>query len=484
MLALLAMTACDEPSRVVAPQPVDPPLQAPAKEGDLDFAVTTWPQQVLAEFETTLETAPLSRDRIVNVEWRFADGTLARGSKIRHTFDREGVTAVLIRATTEAGTLVQKQVTIKVTKSISALAQTLVGIVPGGVHTCAVDVASTLQCWGYNGDGNLGNGSSVNSPLPVAVLGGVQFAQVATGFSHSCALTTAGTAYCWGRNYDGQLGDGTTTGRSMPTPVSTNLMFASIDVGFSHSCAVTDAGVAYCWGSNSLGQLGTAAVSQSSTPVAVSGSHTFNYVRAGYNHSCGLDLAGAAWCWGANNRGQIGNNAGGVTDTDNVTVPTAVAGGNVFTDIDIGGTHNCGIVGGRVYCWGWNGMGQVGANGGTTCVGQPCFKTPARIQGGRRYSAVTAGTAHSCGIDTSGAAYCWGFNGSGQLGDGTTINRADDTKQAGAIQFKMLRAGGSFTCGVSIANVGYCWGSNNTGKLGLGDTVNRLSPTQLTAILF
>ena len=489
VLVALALVACDDPARVAAPEPESAPAGATSGEqhGDAGLAVSTWPRSLIAEFETELEATPVSRGRIVNVEWRFADGTVARGQKVRHTFAREGVTSVFVRGTTESGDVMQKQLVMRVTASIASLATTLVGIVPGGVHNCAIDAAAALSCWGFNGDGNLGNNSTANSFAPVTPLAGVQFAQIATGFSHSCALSTGGVAYCWGRNYDGQLGDGTTTFRSVPTPVATSMTFASIDVGFSHSCAVTELGAAYCWGSNALGQIGDdSGVAERHTPTAVSGGpSSFSFVRAGYNHTCGLAATGgAAYCWGSNNRGQIGNGSGGVAETDVAAVPTAVAGGHVFSDLDIGGTHNCGIVVDRVYCWGWNSVGQIGALGATSCVGQPCFKIPIRIQGGGRYVAVTAGNSHSCAITSTGQGYCWGNNSSGQLGDGTTVNRDDDTRQAGSVQFKTIRAGGSFTCGVSISNVGYCWGNNSSGKLGLGDTTNRLTPVAIPGMSF
>ncbi len=482
-LFALALASCGDPTDPTAPAP-SPDTPATAVAGGL--AISTSPRTVIADFETELAAAVPTRG-VLNVEWRFADGSVARGARVRHTFRREGRTTVVVRATDETGHVTARAVELRVGAGIATLAQTLRGIVPGGVHTCAIDAAAALWCWGFNGNGNLGIGSTTNTMSPVAVSGGISFAQIATGFSHSCALTTTGAAYCWGRNLNGQLGDGTKIDRSSPTPVSTTLSFASIDVGFSHSCGVTEAGATHCWGSNSLGQLGAGAlVSEQLTPGPVSGGPAaFSYVRAGYNHTCGLDTAGTVWCWGANNRGQAGNGLGGLTETDRVTTPTSVTAPGAFTDLDVGGTHNCGIISQQVYCWGWNGAGQLGSASSGSCVlTQPCTRAPKVVSGGLLFSATSSGSTHSCALQSNGDAYCWGHNGSGQLGDGTTAQRASPTKVTAPGALKTIRAGGSYSCAIGVDDRAYCWGSNNTGKLGLGDTSNRLTPVSVPGLTF
>ena len=151
-----------------------------------------------------------------------------------------------------------------------------------------------------------------------------------------CALTTTGQAYCWGLNGGGQLGDGTTTNRTVPVPVAGGLTFASLAASsgqnnfLSHMCGVTTSGDAYCWGGNTKGELGTATGSActlggpqpcSTVPVLVSGGHKWRALAVGLEFSCGITTADAVYCWGANTLGQLGNGT-----TTNSTLPVLVSG--------------------------------------------------------------------------------------------------------------------------------------------------------------
>src|SRR5664280_14839 len=186
-----------------------------------------------------------------------------------------------------------------------------VQVVSGYAHTCALAPSGQVSCWGDNTYGQLGDNTTSNRPKPVTVQqGSVTFASITAGGIHTCGLTSAGAAYCWGYNWEGELGDNTFTAeRDTPVAVQGGVTFTSITAGGWHTCGLTSAGAAYCWGQNGDGQLGDGTSTNRSTPVAVQqGGVTFTSITVGRWHTCGLTSVGAAWCWGHNWAGQLGDN--------------------------------------------------------------------------------------------------------------------------------------------------------------------------------
>jgi|GEM_PF-1558839 len=347
-------------------------------------------------------------------------------------------------------------------------------ILPGnlsayGQHTCGLKDEGAAYCWGYNGVGSVGDGTTISRPTPVAVAGGLTFASLAAGglFYHACGLTTGGPAYCWGSNANGQLGDGSTTNSATPVAVSGGLTFASLTGGYQHTCGLTSGGAAYCWGDNVNGQLGDGSTTRRTTPVPVSGELTFARLTAGGgSHVCGLTTSGAAYCWGNNSSGELGDGS-----TTSRTTPVAVSGGLTFVSMTAGYFHTCALTsGGAVYCWGNNGSGQLGDG---TLTGRTA---PVAVAGGMTFASLAVGGYHTCSLTSGGAAYCWGFNLFHQMGDGSAINRATPVAVSGDLAFTSLTAGGWHTCGPAAGGAVYCWGYNANGELGDGSTTPRTTP--------
>jgi alpha-tubulin suppressor-like RCC1 family protein len=344
-------------------------------------------------------------------------------------------------------------------------------VATGGRHSCVVTFGASVQCWGANERGQLGDGTLAGRGAVGRVLGDLSFVQVSAGLAHSCAVTRMGDVYCWGNDARGQLGDATTVRRNAPVRVAGDGRYVAVRAGGAHSCGLTTAGIVACWGANDRGQLGDGSRTGRTVPVRVHLPEgvVVRAVATGNAHACALDDEGRLYCWGANAAGQLG-------DGSRVERPTPVptAGALRFAAIAAGGAHSCGVTAdGTVHCWGANESGQLGTGDRTP------RSTPAStvLPAGARIAQLALGAAHSCALASSGEAWCWGRNATGQLGDGTVETRPAPVRVREATRLSSLSAAVSHSCGVTSGGQVLCWGSNSDGQIGDSTRVTRRTPT-------
>jgi alpha-tubulin suppressor-like RCC1 family protein len=337
-------------------------------------------------------------------------------------------------------------------------------IVAGQLHTCALRTDSGVTCWGWNGDGQLGDGTTTDRATPVPVSGLTsEVVAVAAGFDQTCALLVGGGVECWGGNVEGELGDGTRTERDEPVAVSgLTSGVKAIAAGGNHTCALVGGGGVECWGYNAFGQLGDGTTTERLTPVAVTYlASGVQAISAGLHHTCALLSGGGVKCWGSNDAGQIGD--GSPFEPHTPVFVSGLASG--VKAISAGDYHTCALLSsGEVECWGSNLFGQLGD--GT----RKDRRTPVAVYGlGSGVQAIAAGGLHTCALLSSGGVKCWGSNHYGQLGDGTRKDRRTPVAVSGlGSGVQAIAAGGDHTCALLSGGGFKCWGWNLYGQLGNG----------------
>jgi alpha-tubulin suppressor-like RCC1 family protein len=370
-------------------------------------------------------------------------------------------------------------------------------VAAGNAHSCVLH-GGRAYCWGENDFGQLGDGSTDDSSVPVpvdasGVLAGKTLTQISAGGGgglDTCVLDSASQVFCWGSDFDGGLGDGSTGSYSdVPVALHTRGALAGktitqVSTGSDGGCVLDSAGAAFCWGDNDYGELGNGGAASSSIPVAVTtsgalaGQH-LTQITAGLQDTCGLDRAGAAFCWGDNGFQELGDGGSEPFSAVPVAVQTSGAlAGQVLTQISAGWQYECAVdAAGAAFCWG---AGALGTDS-TFDSGVPVAVDTSGALAGRPLAQVSVGFGAACALDRAGAAFCWGDDGSGELGNDSTVSTATpvavDTSGVLAGQvLTQITAGAFHTCAANAAMATFCWGDNNQGDLGNDSTVQSNVP--------
>jgi alpha-tubulin suppressor-like RCC1 family protein len=409
-----------------------------------------------------------------------------------------------------------KELTLKGTVSVEP--PTATSVASDGNGYCAILHSGRVDCWGANSFGQLGDGTTRSSEIPVVVSGITGAVSLASDSVGYCAVLTSGSVACWGLNTQGELGDGTTGGPDCaktcnPTPAAVlgippgGQVTSVASNGYSY-CAVLSTLPVECWGDNSDGELGNGTVTGSAsctglpcnpTPGAVSAPTATLLATDGSDGAysyCALLTTGPVDCWGDTAYGQLGD--GTTTGPDCIVsgsgtcnpTPAAVLGLPTDASVtslatDAGGY--CSVVSsGAVDCWGGNADGALG-NGATTSsdVAGPVVAVGGTGTLTDVSRLASDGNSSYCAVTTVTAVDCWGFDNSGQLGDGTTTSSD--------LPVAVSAVGGSgtltdvvgvvsndtsfFYCALLGSGSVDCWGGNGAGQLGNGTTTNSDVPT-------
>lgn len=372
----------------------------------------------------------------------------------------------------------------------------------GHAHTCGIAYDGNAYCWGFNGYGQFGNNSTASSSVPVAVdttgvLKGKTIKSISTGYYHTCAIASDSKVYCWGYNLYGQVGNGLTTDSLVPVLVSGGAIpagstFTSISAGIFHNCAVASNNQAYCWGHDDVGQLGDGATDNTGTlPVAVNttgllSGKTILSVSSGGYHTCVITSDNQAYCWGDNVDGQLGNNTVNPSNVPVLVSNGAIPAGKTFSSIVTGYTYTCAIATNNLgYCWGHNGKGELGNNSINDSLVPVAIDTTIALNG-KTLVDIAAGSRSltACAVASDSKAYCWGLNDYGQVGNGSivdslvpvSVNAVSGVSVLYGKTIEAVETGDYHSCAIDLSSHVYCWGRNNVGELGNGFIVDSRTP--------
>ncbi len=365
----------------------------------------------------------------------------------------------------------------------------------GARDSIALKTDGTVWTWGLNdcsmlgtGDcGKLGDGTKNSRLIPVQVHGSgnvgflTSVKAIMAGEHENYALKTNGTVWAWGGNFAGQLGDGTYTNSLTPVQVSGLTSVASLGGRGYHNLAVKEDGSVWAWGWNNHGQLGHATPSSpcpsltgncSNVPLQVTGISSPLAVTGGGFFSLALMPDHTLLAWGANEHGQLGDE----TYTERpAPVPVNAVLSNV-AQVSAGWKHAVALTStGYVWTWGDNTEGEIG-NGTTSTTG---VYVPFQVPGLSNVIAVSAGDRYTAALKQDGTVWTWGWNGFGQLGDGTNLDRSSPVQVVGLTNVTLIAARDYHTMAIKSDGSAWAWGSGQNGELGNNIAADQNKPVRV-----
>ena len=284
-------------------------------------------------------------------------------------------------------------------------------IAAGASHSAAVGQDGRLYTWGQNNSRQLGDGTSAtHRTTPTLITGVPAMVAVVAGQNHTLALASAGEVYAFGYNGSGQIGNGTQAQPTVPLLISSLPQIAGIAAGDNHSLAWTSGGQLYAWGANGTYQLGDGSNTMRTSPTLITAVSGVAQAAGGASHTLVRSTSGQVRAWGRNNEGQLGDGT-----IVNRTTPTLIASLTDVIAIGAGANHSLASKASTTYTWGANGSWQLGDDA-NPAVNRA---SPFSVAGLAGSVQLAGGVTHSAAVDASGAIWLWGGNGSGQLGNGT-----------------------------------------------------------------
>lgn len=335
----------------------------------------------------------------------------------------------------------------------------------GTAYNLAIKQDGSLWAWGDNSSGQLGLGNNNTYYSPAQVGNQSGWSQVSAGVNHSLALKTNGTLWAWGNNSAGALGfDLGTSTLNTPTQVGTDNNWVQIATGLSFSLGIKSDGSLWAWGSNNYGQCGVSSSASSIvTPTRIGTANNWSKITAGYYHAIAIKSDGTMWAWGRNHVGQLGS---GNTSTTAVTAPIQVGSSTDWRSVSAGEGHNVALkTNNTVWCWGWNGYGQIGTGNNIDVT------APYQVSTSTSWAFAVAGDRHTLAALSNGNLWGWGNNAYSQIAaTSTTVYTSPIQTSSGTTPWSLLTAGGYHN--ICILNSGAMWtaGANTNGQLGIGNS--------------